>query len=97
MRHKIQSGILGHKQIIQSHPENQTKRIIHKKKRTYRIVDFAVPRDHIVKIKENKRSDMYLDLARELKKLWSIKEDEKRPSRLCNLTDLNNVIIVKIN
>ena len=32
------------------------------------MVDFAVPADHWVKLKENKKKDKYLYLARELKK-----------------------------
>ena len=44
-----------------------------KKKRICRIVDFAVPADYRVKSKENEKKDKYLDLARELKKLWNIK------------------------
>ena len=32
------------------------------------MVDFAVPADHRVKIKESKKRDKYLNLARELKK-----------------------------
>ena len=40
-----------------------------KKKRTCKIVDFAVPADHIIKLKESEKKDKYLDLARELKKL----------------------------
>ena len=47
--------------------------IVNKKKRTYRIVDFAVPDDHRVKLKESEKKDKYLDLARELKKLWDMK------------------------
>ena len=47
--------------------------IINKKKRTCRIVDFAVPVDHRVKLKEYEKRDKYLDLARELKKLWNMK------------------------
>ena len=43
--------------------------IINKKKRTCKIVDFAVPADHRIKLKECEKKDMYLDLARELKKL----------------------------
>ena len=39
-----------------------------KKKRTCRQVDFAIPADHRVKIKESKNREKYLDLARELKK-----------------------------
>ena len=37
------------------------------KKRTCRIVDFAVLAGHKVELKENKMRDKYLDLARELK------------------------------
>ena len=36
-----------------------------KKKRTYRVVDFAVPADHRLKLKENEKKDKYLDFARE--------------------------------
>ena len=43
--------------------------IINKKMSTCRIVDFAVPADHRVKLKESKKKDKYLDLARGLKKL----------------------------
>ena len=41
--------------------------IINKKKRTSKIVDFAVPADHRIKLKECEKKDKYLDLARELK------------------------------
>ena len=44
-----------------------------KKKRTCKIVDFAVPADHRIKLKESEKKDKYLDLARELKKLWNMK------------------------
>ena len=37
------------------------------------LVDFAVPFDHRVKVKENKKRDKYVNLATELKKLWSMK------------------------
>ena len=37
------------------------------------IVDFAVPADHRIKLKECEKKDKYLDFARELKKLWNIK------------------------
>ena len=33
----------------------------------------AVPADHRVKLKQNEMKDKYIDLARELKKLWNIK------------------------
>ena len=43
--------------------------IINQKKRTCKIVDFAVLADHRIKLKECEKKDKYLDLARELKKL----------------------------
>ena len=46
--------------------------IISKKKRTCKIVNFAVPIDHWIKLKECEKKDKYLDLARELKKLWNM-------------------------
>ena len=44
-----------------------------KKKNMCKIVDFAVPSDHRIKLKECEKRDKYLDLARELKKLWIMK------------------------
>ena len=37
------------------------------------IVDFAVPADHRIKLKESEKKAKFLDLARELKKLWNMK------------------------
>ena len=42
--------------------------IINKK----RVMDFAMPADHRVKLKESEKKDKYLDLTRELKKLWNL-------------------------
>ena len=39
-----------------------------KKKRICRILDFAVPAEHRVKLKECEKRDNYIDLNRELKK-----------------------------
>ena len=36
-------------------------------------VEFAVPADHRIKLKECEKKDKYLDLARELKNLWNMK------------------------
>ena len=36
-------------------------------------MDFAVPANHRVKLKENENRDKYLDLAWKLKKLWKMK------------------------
>ena len=38
-----------------------------------KIVDFAVPPGHRIKLKECEEKDKYFDLARELKKLWNMK------------------------
>ena len=36
-------------------------------------MEFAVLADHRIKLKESEKKDKYLDLARELKKLWDLK------------------------
>ena len=36
-------------------------------------MDFAVPADHRIKLKECEKKDKYLDLVRELKNLWNMK------------------------
>ena len=41
--------------------------------RICKIVDFAVPSDHRIKLKEYEKKDKYFDLARELIKLWNMK------------------------
>ena len=45
----------------------------HQKKRSCKIVYFAVPADHRIKLKECEKKDKYLDLGRELKKPWNMK------------------------
>ena len=51
-----------------------SKIINYKKKRTCKIVNFVIPADHRLKLKENEKKDKYLDLARDLKKkLWTMK------------------------
>ena len=45
-----------------------------KGKRINRILDFAVPADYWIKIKESEKSDKYLDFAKKKKKkIWSMK------------------------
>ena len=59
--------------IVKKKKKTHKKKNKEKKEKTCRIVDFAIPLDYKVKIKE---SDKYLDLARELKKqqqLWNMK------------------------
>ena len=60
---------------IQTRPYNnqQQKKRKKKRKRTCKVVDFAVPADHRVKLKESEKKDKYPDLARESKKLWKMK------------------------
>ena len=49
--------------------------IVNNKKRTCQFINFAIPVDQQrVKLKENEKRDEYLDLARELKKQWNLKE-----------------------
>ena len=43
------------------------------KKKICKIVDFSVPADHRIKLKECEKRDKYLDLVRQLKKLWNMK------------------------
>ena len=37
------------------------------------MMDFTVPADHRVKLKESEKRNKYLDLAREQKKIWNMK------------------------
>ena len=45
---------------------------MNKKKRICQLVSFALPVDHRMKMKVRKMLDKYLDLAREMKKLWNM-------------------------
>ena len=45
--------------------------LISKKKGTSYLEDFSVPVDHKVKMKESEKINKYLNLAKELKKLWN--------------------------
>ena len=49
------------------------KKLYNNNNRICKIVDFAVPADHIIYLKECEKKDKYLNLARELKKLWNMK------------------------
>ena len=44
-----------------------------KKMKICKILDFAVPPDHRINLKEYEKKYKYLDLTRELKKLWNMK------------------------
>ena len=47
--------------------------IINKEKRICKIMDFAIPADHRIKLKENEKKDKYLNLASESQNLWKMK------------------------
>ena len=57
--------------------------IINKKKRACKIVDFVVPADHRIKLKEYEKKDKYLDLAMELKKTMEYAGDNNTNCNWC--------------
>ena len=75
--HKLESVLIFWEFETQTDYPIPTKRLdlvlINKKKRTFHLVHFAFQVDHGVKRKERKKINNYLDLARELKKQWSMK------------------------
>ena len=50
--------------------------INNKRKRICKIVDFSVPVDHRIKLKESEKKNIYLYLARELKKTMEHERDD---------------------
>ena len=57
--------------------------VINNKKWTCRNVNFAVPADHRVRLKESKKKNKYLDLARELKKIVEHENDSDTSYNKC--------------
>ena len=43
---------------------------------TSQLVNFAVPADNRIKVKESEKPNKYLDLAKELKRLWNMNVTE---------------------
>ena len=64
---------LGQTTRLYNHQQKKKKK--EKKKRICRIVNFAVPTDQRVKLKESEKKDKYLDLARELKTVEHERDD----------------------
>ena len=60
-------------QTTRPYNKQQQQQQQQQQQRTWQIVDFAVLADHRVKLKESEKKDKYLDLAKELKKLWNMK------------------------
>ena len=58
-------------------------KVIDKKKRTCKIVDFAFSADNKIKLKESEKKDNYLDLATELKKYMEHGGDDYTNCDLC--------------
>ena len=46
---------------------------IKKQKREVQIIDFAIPGDQNIAIKEQEKTDKYQDLRIELQKVWNVK------------------------
>ena len=67
---------LRYKRIIQSWPECQTSSRVNKEKKTCYLVEFAIPVDDIVKMKESEKINIYLDLTNKLKKEFVADEGE---------------------
>ena len=68
-------GKLIHLELCKRSPNlgQKTKHYNQQKKKTCKIVDFVVSVDLGIKLKESEKKDKYLDLPRELKKLWNMK------------------------
>ena len=71
-------GTLTYRQIInlaqKIRPYNNNQQQQQEKKKTCKIVDFAIPSDHRIKLKECEKKNKFIDFARELKKkLWNMK------------------------
>ena len=62
---------------------NQQQQQQKKKERICKIVDFAVPVDHRIKLKECETKDKYLHLARELKKTMEHEGDNYTNCNWC--------------
>ena len=47
--------------------------VVDKKRRTCKIIDFAVPGDSRIEEKEKEKIEKYQDLRRELQKIWNVR------------------------
>ena len=47
--------------------------VVDKKKRSCKIIDFAVPGDSRIEEKEKDKIEKYQDLGREIQKIWNVK------------------------
>ena len=47
--------------------------VVNKKRRTFKIIDFAVPGDTSTYAKEEEKIEKYQDLRRKLQKIWNVR------------------------
>ena len=47
--------------------------VVDKKRRTCKIIDFAIPGDIRIEEKEKEKIEKYQDLRRELQKIWNVR------------------------
>ena len=69
MKKLLKEGIIIIKIIDKKDHQISVRRPDQEKKKTSHIVDFAIPADHCVKMKEREKINKHFDLARELEKL----------------------------
>ena len=63
-----------------------------KNERSYKIIDFAVPRDIRIEVKEKGKMEKYRDLGRELQKIWNVKV-KIIPLVVGSLGDISSLVI----
>ena len=75
MTHINSYGTLTYNHLTSPNPGQKTRPYNNQQKERefVKFVDFAVPADHRINLKESEKKDKYLDLARELKKQWNMK------------------------
>ena len=88
MRNTNFSGILRYKRITrpsdcQQKRKKKEQKKKNEKKKANRVVDFAVPADRRVKLKQSEKRDKYLDLTRELKKVMAHENDSDANCNWC--------------
>ena len=54
-------------------PQRPDLFVVNKKRRTCKVIDFAVSRDSSIENKEKENVEKYQDLKRELQKIWNVR------------------------
>ena len=66
--------------------------LVDKNERSYKIIDFAVPRDIRIEVREKGKIEKYRDLGRELQKIWNVKV-KIIPLVVGSLGDISSLVI----